>query len=105
MAWTYSQVPTSEGATSAEAQAATREQIRIACDALSRRGFSVPEPQSDPALPACGRVSGAKCACERLAPEASASASVASSAMTAAEQERFLSTMASAPDGNCGSRT
>lgn len=103
------QVPTSEGATPEEAQAATREQIRIACDALSRRGFPVPAAA---AVPPCCRASGGACAsaCEAVRAGAQPSAgvggaAVASSAMTAAEQERFLSTMGAAPEGTPGRRS
>eukprot|EP00892_Ulva_mutabilis_P001637 jgi/Ulvmu1/11474/UM077_0018.1 len=72
-------VPRPEGASPDEAIAAAQEQIRIACEELKRRGFPVPDGAARP---------------EGATPSGGA---VASSAMTASEQERFLSTMASAP--------
>lgn len=74
------QVPRSEGASPEEAVAAAREQIRIACKALQQRGFPVPD------IEVAGEGS-----------EQPAAVAAASSAMTASEQERFLSTMATAP--------
>ena len=70
------QVPKQENASTEEAVAAVREQMRCACATLRKQGYAIPEDVVPP--PAEGTV---------------ATQAAVSSVMTAEEQQRFLSSI------------